>query len=534
MLPIALAVSSAPAAVRYVNVNNAGPSSPYITWETAAINIQDAVDVAVDGDEIAVTNGIYQAGEKIWPPGLETNRLAITKPLRVYSVNGSSVTVIDGGGAIRCVYLAADTTLTGFTLTNGFAIKGGGLYCESNSAAVSDCVLTRNFVGGYGSPVGAVAAGAYGGTLTKCTLTLNTARISAGGGAAYATLNNCLLSTNYGSGAYQCTLNDCILVGNSSGANFADAGGGALQCTLNNCSLLNNYSYYGGGAADCTLNDCSLKKNWADNHGGGAVGGTLNNCIITDNMSEYGGGANGVILNNCTISNNVATDFGGGTASCTVNNCLLIDNLAFGSIYTGFGGGDAWSTLNNCTLAGNEAGHGAGGGAFDATLNNCIVYFNTAPQDPNYDSSCALNYSCATPMPTNGVGNFTNEPSFVNLAIGNLRLQSNSPCINAGNNDYVTTSTDLDGNPRIAGRAVDMGAFEFVLTPQLHPPELNGDNCCVSFETACEWTYFIEYKNSLVDPVWNPYKAVVGDGNVFTITNCISDAPQRFYRLRVN
>ncbi len=64
-------------------------------------------------------------------------------------------------------------------------------------------------------------------------------------------------------------------------------------------------------------------------------------------------------------------------------------------------------------------------------------------------------------MPTNGVGNFTDAPLFADYANGNLRLQSNSPCINAGNNAYVTAATDLDGNPRIVSGTVDIGAYEY-------------------------------------------------------------------------
>ena len=49
---------SALADVRYVDVNSTNATPPYSSWSTAATNIQDAVDSAVAGDEIVVTNGI--------------------------------------------------------------------------------------------------------------------------------------------------------------------------------------------------------------------------------------------------------------------------------------------------------------------------------------------------------------------------------------------------------------------------------------------------------------------------------------------
>jgi hypothetical protein len=197
-------------------------------------------------------------------------------------------------------------------------------------------------------------------------------------------------------------------------------------------------------------------------------GGSRSQCV---SLSD------GASLTGFTLTNGYGYGVDGGGVSCAsrnafLTNCVIVGNSAHyerlgpSEMPGGYGGGAYGGTLYNCTLTGN-----AGGGAGQSTLYNCIVYFNTSTSGANYanyDSSLStLNCCCTTPMPANGIGNITNAPLFVDYANGNLRLQSNSPCINAGNNAYVTTATDLDGNPRITDAHVDMGAYEFMSTPAI-------------------------------------------------------------------
>ncbi len=449
------------AATLYVNVNSTNPVSPYISWETAANTIQDAVDAAQSGDTVLVTNGTYIAGGKA-VYGLMTNRVAIDKSITVKSVNGPTVTFIvgakspdvyNGDGAIRCVYVGTNALLSGFTLTNGHTLMigktqeqdGGGLWCEK-SGVVSNCVLIGNIASDSGG-------GAYQGTFYNCTLTGNSA--SYGGGVYECALYNCILTgniANNGGGVDSSTIYDCFLTNNLSYEN----GGGAYNSTLYNCILTDNSAGFwgGGGASSCLLYNCKLTGNSTSGYGGGVGGGsTLYNCTLITNSGYYGGGAIGCRLYDCTLIGNSAT-VGSGICYSTIYNSTIAGNV---SDYSG--GGANESTLYNCTLTCNSSKN-RGAGVMGSTLYNCIVYYNTATNEPNYDDISSFYYSCTTPLPE-GEGNISTEPLFVNLTNGNLRLQSNSPCINAGNNDYVSLGVDLDGNPRISDGTVDMGAYEF-------------------------------------------------------------------------
>jgi len=395
-----LLIFRASATVLYVDLNSTNPTLPYADWSTAATNIQDAVDASSDGDQILVTDGIYQTGGRV-VYGLLTNRVVINKAVTVQSVNGPAVTTIlgfptNGDDAVRCVYLTNNATLLGFTLAFGdtrnvgntnLEQSGGGVWCESSNAFLFNCIIASNNASQYGG-------GAYSGTLSNCTFVGNWAVY---GGAAYAgTLNKCLINSNGinaypgysdgefdGSGACNCILNNCTIAGN-----FAFNGAGAYNSTLNNCTFTGNIGIVcGGGAYNSTLNNCTITSNSVGQNGGGAYACVLNNCTVAgnsaNNLNPYssfnsGGGAYGGALTNCVLAGNTATYGGAVSGGARLDYCTISNNSAL------YGGGAAKSynlndvncILNNCLLAGNVATN-SGGGAYGATLSNCTICFNS-------------------------------------------------------------------------------------------------------------------------------------------------------------
>lgn len=479
------------ATTRYVWRNNPNtPVPPYDGgWASAATNIQEALDVAVDGDTVLVTNGVYNTGGRVAPGDtLLKTRASVTNAVTLVSVNGPEVTLIVGqpavsanglgDTAVRGVYLPTNSVLSGFTVTNGFtrtttsattaSYVGGGIRCEGVGSLVTNCVVVGNSAATRGG-------GIYQGTIIGCDIITNVVVVShanaGGGGVHSASVHQGLLERN-------------VTLGNNTD------GGGAYSCTLDRCTLRNNVSgRHGGGAYLSTLVSCTVESNRAADQGGGVhtALAVINSLIRWNSAITSGGGVYNAVLSNCVVQANralgttAATGNGGGYYANTatgyqVFNTRFLDNEAnyqgggayqgkfFNCVFSGNraarGGGAFLGTgyqLNSCSVMGNTATN-LYGGTFNGTILNSIVTANAAVTSPNYSGGTFV-YSCADPLPT-GTGNTNLNP----LVSGyrDPHLLPASPLINRGSvSAWMAGATDLDGDARVSAGLVDIGADQF-------------------------------------------------------------------------
>ena len=405
--------------------------------------IQAGIDAAADGDTVLVDTGTYVENINFNGKNLVLGSLFLTTGDTSYI----SQTVIDGdsSGSVVTFENGEDSTavLSGFTITNGFAPQGGGIYCaESNPTLVNLIIIGNEVPPGSFANGGGIFCFASNLSLESVTIRDNTAA-SEGGGISCGGLSNPKLT-------------NVTVTGNLA------AYGGGIACessspTLENVVISENTSGYSGGGIYCQNSYLVLIHS-----------------TISVNAAYMGGGlyfySSAPTISNCTITGNTAmadvTGFGGGiyseNSSMTISYSVVSNNVTFkgGGIHCN----NSDAVFVNNTISGNTAYTGGGGIYCDdnssARLVNCISW-NEGFDEIFIASGSATAFYSDIQGGWIGQGNIGADPLFVDST--DFQLQEGSPCIDAGTAFFIWEGDTLINLPDTSyeGNAPDMGAFEF-------------------------------------------------------------------------
>lgn len=460
----------------------------------------------IDGDDTTDPNGVVtdtanSAGSNAYHV-VTSNDLTATSIIDGFYItagqaDGTESIDQKGGGMYNG---GSEPTLVNITFSANSAFLGGGMYNHSSSPGLTNIIFSHNSVGSSTSY--SQGGGMYNyyssPALTSVTFSDNTTDSldgnTSGGGMtnqrSSPTLSNVTFSNNTScnsggmSNSYSHpTLIDVTFLNNSA-TNGSGGGMGNSDSnpTLTNVSFSSNSATSYGGGVYCfysspALIDVSFSSNSANGGGGmffDSSSPSLINVSFSDNTATSRGGGiyagQGIAkLINVSFSGNSATTLGGGIYSSYYGTHKLTNVTFYNNSSTDGGGMYNYEysrpTLTNVTFSGNSAS-GSGGGIYstyksDHTLTNVILWGNsagTAGTEQIYhhsDSTPTISYSDIqgaggssnwdTALGNDGGGNIDTAPLFVST--GDLRLQSGSPAIDAGNNDAVPADThDLDGD----------------------------------------------------------------------------------------
>ena len=463
------------------------------------------------------------------------------------------------GGAISSVYsepVIINCTFTG----NSAAGYGGGISCPQTTAIIENCTFSGNSAqfggalqtegGFYYDPPPAHV------TITSCNFIANSA--ATGGGAIVCS---------------ESELAHVEIVDSVISYNYAGLGGGGLMgsgsgATLNttNSAISHNYSDggHGGGiswaGSDIHINGCTINDNKAPSDGGGLyLSGQFSPAIITNSRisgNAAGQNAGGILVGffeltliNCIVSGNAALQSGAGLYNDDGGPAPEIINSTFADNWAQVSGGGIYAvcpdspvTVTNSILWGNTDNSGTGllaqlrtcGMQSDAyTTFSCIQDDN--PDDANIPFGADPNFNIDDDpcFVMRGFWADANDPNIIvepndpNAAWveGDYHLSVDSPCIDAGSSALLRLAerfpVDIDGQPRVIGFDVDMGADEFERLVIVKSPQ-QGDVWVGESSHEVSWysyqsagTVDISYSDNN-GASWVPIEASVPDTGSYT------------------
>ena len=146
-----------------------------------------------------------------------------------------------------------------------------------------------------------------------------------------------------------------------------------------------------------------------------------------------------------------------------------------------------------------------GGSSFLYSINS--VYWSNSP-DQIYASDASTTEIKFSDIEGGwaGFGNIDLNPLFIGGDPFDYHFSFNSPCIDAGT-DNGAPSTDLDGNPRPQGGAIDMGTYEYQSWPSIIRAYVNmpSHNFAPNNPASCTVS------------LWNPTDQVLSGHHLFAI-----------------
>ncbi len=441
------------------NINEVGFGGAMFNWQTINLVIRNCT---FTGNAAQNAAALYNDHRQI-PPFL-ANSVVIED----CTFDGNGAALADGTGYGGCIYFwKTSFTISRCDFMNSAANEdGGAIY---NAGANKICLLEDCTFSGSAATFGGAISNSSDSTFTTlkgCTFSENIAATS--GGAiinafgADLELEDCSFVANnarWGGGIYfQTDSTSATMSRTTFSSNIAENNGGAftyfaaMDVTVDSCSFIGNQANFGGAisaadgdvdGANMVIRNATFNLNIAGSQGGALnindVDTQISNGLFTGNFADAGGTGGAISMNAVDSS----------TLNVSIINSTFANN--FGALANGIATWTGELEVASTLTLQNNIFYNPGGDNYAVEAGNTSVVSNGG----NFSTDASMETILTHDMDQNGIAL---DPLFVDADNDNYRLNTGSPCIDAGV-ALNAPEMDITGMERINN--IDIGAFEY-------------------------------------------------------------------------